>query len=465
LTHRLYILIILLGLSYNLSSQEHDQKYYDLGYKLLYASDIDSIAEVKNLIETQGADVNFYNEDGVTALMFASQAGYDTIVNYLISKDANVNAKSRDFNFTPLISAVKNDYLFTAEILIRSGAIIDDQDAFSRTALHYATMYGYEATADMLLYYEASTEISDVVGYTPICYSVEKKFNALTNILLSNNAQINVYVRDSSDLFHLAAGAGNLHFIKRIKDKFILRKNNDSLTAVDVSVVSGHSEILKWFVDNGYFPSDTINGIYTPRTLSRSSGDRTTKKTIKKMGISDIYYPYFRRAGMGFDMIFNGNDFFMTFSGAITEDRYGFTFETGIMFRANERRILFPIANNEFYQLRERRNAWYFSTQKDFKLFNIGFDSYVSVFCGLRGTYYWGKYDGITQRVAKSLIASPLIGINVNVVDEFRAYFYCDYLNIGIYGTPPLFYSLGFKAFIDFRKDETNEKYKYIIKY
>ncbi|MBN2778230.1 MAG: ankyrin repeat domain-containing protein [Bacteroidales bacterium] len=460
-----FILLFVCGFLSLALSQEHDEEYYELGYNLLYMADSGSVSDVKTLIDTRGAEVNFYNEDGVTALMLASQAGHDTVVSFLISRGAEINAKSLYFGYTALISAVRNDYLKTAEKLIRSGAIIDQQDAFMRTALHYASMYGYDATADMLLYYEASTETKDNIGYTPLCYAVEEKFDSLTNILLDFGARTDLFVKDSFDLFQIAAGVGNLYFLERFKDGLVLRINNDSLTAVDIATVAGHSDVLSWFIANGFLPTDTICNIYTPRTLARSSGDRKTKKVIRKMGFHDIHYPYFRRIGMGYDFVFNGDDFFMSLSGVLADDRYGFILESGILFRPGERSILFPIDTNEFYQLREKRYGWYFSVKKHFKIFSVGLNSYCSLFGGLRSTYYWGEHDGVSTPVLKEMIPSPIAGINYNFSDEFRAYFYCDYLNMGIYGTPAMFYSIGMSALVDFRKKDTNEKYKYIIKY
>jgi len=458
-------IVLIFGFLTNLYSQEYTEKYLNDGYDLLYMADSGAIAEVRRLVEKDSADVNFVNEDGITALMFSAQAGNDSIVVYLLSKGADVNVKSSYFKFSPLISAVKNDFLRTAEILIRNGAIIDDQDIFQRTALHYSTMYGFDTTTDMLLYYGASTEITDVVGYTPLCYAVEEKFDTITNMLLQYDAQTDVFVKDSFDIFQIAAGAGNLYFLEKFRNDITFRKNNDSLTAVDVSVVAGYSEILQWFLSNGFELTDTINGIYTARTLARSSGDHKTKKIIQKMEIADVHYPYLRRVGLGYDMIFNGDDFFMSLAGVITEDRYGFSLETGFLFRPGERRILFPIARDEFYQLRESRTAWYFSVIKNVKLFNVGVNSYLSIFGGIRGAYYWGEHDGFTTPVLHEFITSPLVGINYHFNEEFGAYFYCDYLNLPVYETSPLFYSLGFKALVDFRRKEKNEKYKYIIRY
>jgi len=448
-----------------LISQDHDSIYYVKGDMLLYSADQGDLESVKILVEASGAYVNYTDYFGVTALMFAAQMGHDNVVEYLVEKSADLNMKSYDFQFTALNSAVKNNHLKTAEILIRNGANIDDVDVFGRTALHYATIYGYTEIADMLMYYDADVNILDVTGFSPLCYAVQNGFDDIVMLLKLEGADAGIVLRDSSDLFHLAASNGNLSFLNTFENDIIFRKNIYGLTPPEVALSSGQIETLNWFIERGYKLSDTINEVYTPRTLARISGDREMKKIIRKMKIKDYHYPYFGRLSLGFDMIFNEDDFFMIFNAGVSEDRYGFGLETGIMFRGNERRVLYPFDVNSYYQLRERRNAWYIMMDKNFKLFKTGQKSYLSAFCGLRASYYWGEYDGVKIELVSQMIASPLAGLALNSGREFRMFFMCEYINLPVYNTNAWFYSVGFKGLIDIRKKDTNEKYKYIIKY
>jgi len=458
------ILFFLLGSCY-VVAQEHDDAYYEKGDLLLYYADQGDLESVKIIIEVSGADINYTDYYGVTALMFAAQMGHNSVTEYLVEKSADVNLKSSDFQFTALISAVKNDHLKTAEILIRNGANIDDTDVFGRTALHYAVMYGFAETADMLMYYDANINITDVTGFSPLCYAVQNGFEEIVMLLKLEGADAGIVLRDSSDLFHLAASSGNLFFLNTFENDVVLRKNIYGLTPPEVALSSGQIETLNWFLERGFKLSDTINEVYTARTLARISGDREMKKLIRKMKIKDYHYPYFGRLSLGFDLIFNGDDFFMSCNTGISEDRYGFGLETGIMFRGEERRVLYPFDLNNYYQLRERRNAWYIMMDKNFKLFKTGRNSYLSAFCGIRASYYWGEYDGVNIEVVRQMIASPLAGLALNSGREFRMFFLCDYLNIPIYNTNALFYSFGLKGLINLRKKDTNEKYQYIIKY
>lgn len=461
------LLLIYLAVFFSsvLYSQDEGYLYYEKGNQLLIYADEGNFDSVKQMVEDKNADVNFFDYYGVTPLMFASQQGYDSIVIYLIENGANVNLASKDFSITALISAAKNNFLSTAEILIRNGADINAKDVFGRTALHYAAIYGYEVLADMLLYYEAEVDAQDAAGLTPLCYAVENNNTQITMLLRLFDANPNVIVSDSSDLFHLAAEGGNITFLNTFKNDLVLRENLFGLTPVETAIVSGQHESLKWFIDNGVKLRDTINEVYTPRTLAKYSKNFKTKRIIRKLKIHDYHYLFVNRVGGSFDLVFNGDDFFMGTGVVLSEARYGLVFESGILYRGGEKSVLMPIDDDVFYQLREDRKGLYFKSIKNFRLFKTGESSYLNLFAGLRATYWWGDYDGLVMKVNNDMIASPLVGLGLNSGNGFRFYFSAEYLDVPLYGISPVYYSIGINALVNFRKDETIQKYKYIIKY
>ena len=83
------------------------------------------------------------------------------------------------------------------------------------------------------------------------------------------------------------------------------------------------------------------------------------------------------------------------------------------------------ITEDSFYQLREKRNGFYVKLDKNVKLFKTGPLSYLSLFGGVRATYYWGKYDGLQMKVIKQMIASPSLGLTLNSDQGFRVFFMC----------------------------------------
>lgn len=464
-------LLLLPFLYFSLQPRAQDDELQKIltnnGYDLLYYSSINDIKKVKNIINVTPQVIDFTDDDGATALMFAAQAGNDSIILYLISKGANINLKTKDYNTTALICAVNNDNLRSAEILIRNGANIDDVDIFNRTALHYSTIYGYGSTTDMLLYYDADVNIQDDWGYSPLFYAVEYNDSYLTDLLIKNGADINIVSANGSSLLHVAAYNNNLYFLNNYYELVnIKRKNNNAgYSPIEMSLTGGNSEALEFFLNSGEILRDTINEIYSPLTLAKSSGDKGTKKVIRKMKIKDIPYLYLRRISIGYNFIFNRRDFFMNPVIGLHEDRYGLSAEIGYMFRGYERRILLPVASKEFHQLRESRNAITIGLTKDFKIDNAGLNSYWSIFFKIKALYFWGKYDGMDLKIKNDVVVSPAIGINLNSYDAFRMFFEISYMDMEIYDTKSLFYSVGFKGLINFRHKKTNEKYKYIINF
>ena len=75
---------------------------------LIYAASCGDIDEIKR-IEAKGVDLNVSDYDGRTALHLAASEGQFEVVDYLIKRKVNVNAKDR-WGGTPLKDAKKSNH-------------------------------------------------------------------------------------------------------------------------------------------------------------------------------------------------------------------------------------------------------------------------------------------------------------------------------------------------------------------
>jgi len=79
---------------------------------------------VKILIFLKGIDVNWGDEEGVTALQIASANGRDDIVEYLLCHEAIID-KPNCLGWTPLMHAARNGHPSTVDVLLSNGANVN----------------------------------------------------------------------------------------------------------------------------------------------------------------------------------------------------------------------------------------------------------------------------------------------------------------------------------------------------
>lgn len=167
-----------------------------------------SFIDIINFLISKGADINRKYEDGKTALMIAVNEGKTSVIKLLISKGVNVNARD-DNGKTALIHLAstqyksrKSRYLATgiisenAQILFNAGAYVNITDADGRSALTYTAINGHYGMAKLLIENGAKINIIDkyeipilghAVGYmrSSSNYNINRLFPSKPNSALT----------------------------------------------------------------------------------------------------------------------------------------------------------------------------------------------------------------------------------------------------------------------------------------
>ncbi|MBV8661031.1 MAG: ankyrin repeat domain-containing protein [Candidatus Dependentiae bacterium] len=105
----------------------------------------------------------------------------------------------------PLIDAtMKDDYKTVKDLLKNKSRNPDIQDAFGRTALHYAAANDNSRIANLLLRYKANPNIPDHDGWTPLHVAADQDSFATIQILLQNKANPLLENNDSKIPFDYA---------------------------------------------------------------------------------------------------------------------------------------------------------------------------------------------------------------------------------------------------------------------
>lgn len=107
------------------------------------------LAKVKALVAKDPKLVNLKDGTGATPLHFAVAGGHKAVVEYLLSKKADVNARKKD-GVTPLHVAASLGKLEIAKFLLAKGADRNTADSKGRTPLTLAGEKGHVEMIDLL---------------------------------------------------------------------------------------------------------------------------------------------------------------------------------------------------------------------------------------------------------------------------------------------------------------------------
>ncbi len=106
-----------------------------------------SLKVAQVLIEAKGVNVNFLNQAGESALMYAALKGHMPLVKLLISKDADVNKPG----WTPLHYAATHGDEDIVRLLLDQHAFVNAGSPNGTTPLMMAAQYGRPTTVKLLI--------------------------------------------------------------------------------------------------------------------------------------------------------------------------------------------------------------------------------------------------------------------------------------------------------------------------
>lgn len=146
--------------------------------------------EICNVLIDAGADVNIKTSGGLTLLHIGaiSSGDYKDVVELLIAKDLDVNAKCTSYgeakDATPLHAAAGKGNVAVVEVLIKNGAEVNARAGNnSYTPLHIAARDGYLAVAILLITNEADINAKSKYEETPLDLAISKEHKELADLI------------------------------------------------------------------------------------------------------------------------------------------------------------------------------------------------------------------------------------------------------------------------------------------
>jgi len=153
-----------------------------------------------------------------TPLHRAAQFGYADIVDFLISKGSNLEAKT-DLGMTPLYTAIIGQKSDICKQLIDKGADVFARRNDGETMLHIAAALGQKDIVELLISKGLAVDITKRYGITPLHLASVFGHKTTVEVLLSNGTDINIKNSNGSTALHLAAAAGETQIVELLKEK------------------------------------------------------------------------------------------------------------------------------------------------------------------------------------------------------------------------------------------------------
>lgn len=201
----------------------------------------DDRKKIKKYLKS-GINVNAVTEDNLTALHFAIGHGNIELMQFLVSKGADVDFSYAN-GFYPLEYAVvcrqKKALMYLLEqtcsletsalhyaaalgeielleLLMQAGVEVNRRDQIGRTALHEAANCNCLNVMCLLIQSGAELDCMDYQGWTPLCLAVMRNHFVITEYLLRQGADPKV---GAEDLFKMARALGNTAVFALLSDK------------------------------------------------------------------------------------------------------------------------------------------------------------------------------------------------------------------------------------------------------
>jgi ankyrin repeat protein len=170
------------------------------------------LQKVKTLLENNPKLVFSKDKYGYAPLHWAALAGHKDVADLLLSKRADVNAKSNGrhtpmgfgnyekkmllvllqaYYYTPLHLAVANGHKDIIELLLANNAEINAGDKYGFTSLHWAAQNNSKDMAELLIANKADINAKDKYAITPLHKAAALGHKDMVEFLLAHRAAVN----------------------------------------------------------------------------------------------------------------------------------------------------------------------------------------------------------------------------------------------------------------------------------
>eukprot|EP00501_MAST-03F_sp_TOSAG23-6_P002258 GSMAST32.ASY1.ANO1.2358.1 assembled CDS len=212
---------------------------------LLYACE-NACEEVVKVLIASGADVHHSDNQGRTSLVLATINGSTDVVQLLIDSGADVN--------DALIKAVCYGRLEIVQKVIAAGADVNKADSMGFTPLYYASQNGHEGIVEELISSDAGVDLAaDERGLTPLYTASIKAHEKIVERLLAAGADVEKATKEGATPLYIASYHGHAEVVAQLiaAGANVNVAKFDKITPLRIASHHGHVGVVEKLIDVG----------------------------------------------------------------------------------------------------------------------------------------------------------------------------------------------------------------------
>lgn len=249
---------------------------FDDGQTPLHMAAIDGQKGIVEYLIDKGAQINAKDISGATPLHEAVRYGRTDITKLLLASGGNANAQD-SLGKTPLLIITPQDaQLETYQVLLKYGANPNAKDLYGDTPLHIATMTGV-STDILSCLYAAGADIDErnKAGVTPLSMAVENHRSDYIEFFIDRNSDINAEDMNGNTPLTRALDCPLEMLQKLVNPSNVLTRDSFGNTPLHIAVQRGATvEQVKYLLSCGADVNARNRNGDTPLFIAIQKNDR-----------------------------------------------------------------------------------------------------------------------------------------------------------------------------------------------
>ncbi len=243
------------------------------------------VAKVKEFLAKNPELLNIKDVQGNTPLLIATNGGQKEVVEFLITKGANLDS-ANTYMYTPLHYSILRKHIAIAEILIEAGANPNIPNVWGSTPLHTCAGGNYLKEAEFLIKHKAGVNTKDEIGETPLFVAARFRHKEMILLLIKNGADVDARDNVGRTALFVAAEGNSSRILELLINQGAAIDVTDKFgrTPLHGAAIAGYHGIVQMLVRRGADVNARDAKGKTPYFYAATYGHNTLTERLMSLG-------------------------------------------------------------------------------------------------------------------------------------------------------------------------------------